>query len=167
MATEIGSTYISDDEWIYVTEDGLDNYVTEDHRITPNAGNYNIQAAVDILFPGIVVQENLLEAAFDQWYAKGQLPLDSTDVATILAAADVLATAYDTTTTTVAYPVDGAQYPTTLPSPISTFTSSTVQPVIYPPRPYTGSTGGLPRFADSNPSPDGWSIERDGKVVMG
>lgn len=103
------------------------------------ARNYDVQAAIDTLFPGIVFQSPLWRAAWDRANAKSA-PLDSDDVTGILVAANVINAAQvraDYVPTTM------ESYPTTLPA--------------YP--------TGLPRFADSNPDPRGWSIEVGGKVV--
>lgn len=105
---------------------------------------YDLLGAIDSLFPGIVVQETLIQAAETRWLAKGA-PLASNDVAGILAAANVLNAAQ-----AVASYVPSLQpnYPGTLPA--------------YP--------TGLPRFPDDlggMTAPDGWNITYDGKVVFG
>lgn len=95
---------------------------------------YDPFAAIDTLFPGIVRQGTLWKAASDRAIAKGA-PLDSSDVAGILAAANMLNAAQ-----AVASYVPSTQpnYPTALPA--------------YP--------TGMPRFSDSNPEPiDDWSID--------
>lgn len=106
--------------------------------------NYDLMAAIDILFPGVVVQRNLIDAAQAALIAKGS-PLASTDVTAILVAANVLGVSYDATTDAVYVPTEAAEYETTLPT--------------YP--------TGMPRFPDSNPAPDGWSIVMNEKVVQG
>ena len=50
---------------------------------------YDVFAAIDVLFPGIVTQSTLWQAAYNRYIAKAN-PLDSSDVAGILAAANVL-----------------------------------------------------------------------------
>lgn len=104
--------------------------------------NYDLLSAIDLLFPGVVVQRNLIDAARARLVAKNA-PLASSDVTGILAATPN----YDSVVATPAslYPTPNAVYPTALPT--------------YP--------TGLPRFPDSNPTPDGWSIVSDGKVVFG
>ncbi len=104
--------------------------------------SYDVQGAVDTLFPGIVIQITLRQAAEARWIAKGA-PLTSSDVAGILAAANVLNAA----THEAGYvPTTQPNYPTTLPT--------------YP--------TGLPRFPDGYggmASTDGWTIVDGGKVV--
>lgn len=100
---------------------------------------YDLAGAVDTLFPGLVVQRQLLDAAAARYAAKGFQPLDATDVTGILAAANTL------DQSGAAYmPTDPGTYPAALPS----------------------LPAGLKRFADSNPTPepDNWSIER-GRAV--
>lgn len=106
---------------------------------------YDIRAAIDTLFPGIVVERPLMDAAYAAWVSGGNVPLTASNVTAILTAANVLNAA-----TVVAdyVPTTMPNYPTTLPS--------------YP--------TGLPRFPDDlggMVTPDGWSIIADGKVVQG
>lgn len=104
------------------------------------SAGYDILAAIDTLFPGLVVQDNLIDAATARYAAKGA-PLDSTDVPGILAAANLL----DQSKASYV-PTAPAVYPTSLPS--------------YP--------TGLPRFPDSNESArDGWSVADVQQVVGG
>lgn len=103
---------------------------------------YDLIGALDTLFPGLVVQDNLIDAAAARYAAKGA-PLDGTDVPAILSAANALD---QTVPATQVAPTTPAQYPTSLPS--------------YP--------TGLPRFPDSNESArDGWSIANQQQVVNG
>jgi hypothetical protein len=102
---------------------------------------YDVQGAIDLLFEGLVIQANLLAAATERWLEKGE-PLEASDVAGILARANVLLAAEPRT----------AYVPSTQPP----------YPASLPPYP-----SGLPRFADSNPTPNGWSITSDEKVVHG
>lgn len=107
--------------------------------------NYDIQAAVDILFPGIVDQRTLIDAAYNYWVNVGYRPLVAGDVTAILAAANAL----NATTELADYvPSTQPNYPTTLPT--------------YP--------TSLPRFPDDlggMTDIDGWCITSDGKVVFG
>jgi hypothetical protein len=103
---------------------------------------YDLLGAIDSLFPGIVVQETLIQAAETYWLAKGS-PLDSSDVTAILTASNVLNAAQ---VEADYVPSTQPNYPTTLPT--------------YP--------TGLPRFPDGYggmQAPDGWSIVAGGKVV--
>jgi hypothetical protein len=104
--------------------------------------NYDLLGAIDRLFPGVVVQRNLVDAANNRLLVKGAA-LDSSDVAAILAAANAL----DAGQALPAYvPTTEPDYSTTLPT--------------YP--------AGLPRFPDAYggmTSPDGWSRTWAGKVV--
>ena len=102
---------------------------------------YDVQAAVDVLFQGIVSQANLILAATERYESKGA-PLDDSDVAGILADANALLVAE----------VVAAYVPTTQPP----------YPPTLPPLPPP-----LPRFPEPNPAPDGWSIVDDGTVVTG
>lgn len=102
---------------------------------------YDVQVAVDVLFQGLVTQANLLAAATELYLAKGA-PLVASDVPAILARANVL----------LAAEVGAPYVPSTQPP----------YPAALPPYP-----SGLPRFPDSNPTPRGWSIVTDEKVVRG
>lgn len=104
------------------------------------AATYDLQGAIDTLFPGAVLQRQLMDAAAARYAAKGA-PLDSSDVAAILAAANGL----DLSTVAARYaPTVTGSYGTALPA--------------YP--------AGLPRFQDSNPSSfDDWSIDRGREVL--
>ncbi len=132
---------------LMLSEGGLYYLVTEDYVAPDNPdagpghmGDYDVLAAVDILFQGLVVQRPLIDAAWNRWYAKNA-PLDSSDIPGILAAANVLNEA----TALASYvPSTEPDYPLELPD--------------YPDH--------IQRFADSNPAPDGWSIETNGKVVF-
>lgn len=93
---------------------------------------YDIQGAVETLIPGVVMQRSLLDAAGQQYAAKGYAPLAAADVPTILANANNL----DLASAPARY------MPTTPP----------VYPAAPPPYPTK-----LPRIADSNPDPfDKW-----------
>lgn len=108
--------------------------------MTISPRNYDVFSAIDTLFPGIVTQSTLWQAAWNRANTKGS-PLDSTDVAGILLAANVI---NDAAAVASYVPTLQPDYPTALPE--------------YP--------TGMPRFADSNPDPiDNWSINTDGKVV--
>ncbi len=97
--------------------------------------NYDLQGAIDVLFPGVTLQRQLLDAAAQRYAANGFAPLASADVAPILAAANTLDQGGSTLT-----PTAPGAYPAVLPS--------------FP--------KGLKRFADSNPSPfDGWAIDNE------
>jgi hypothetical protein len=100
---------------------------------------YDLLSAIDILFPGLVVQRSLWDAAEARFVSKGS-PLDSTDVTPILAVVNT-------------FDQDGAGY---MPS----------GPGVYPLALPTYPTS-MPRFPDSNPPPDGWSIMGNGPVVFG
>lgn len=103
---------------------------------------YDIVAACQNLFAGLVVQGTLVQAAEAQYLSKGA-PLDSTDVTAILTAANVLNAAQKVAPYV---PSTQADYPTVLPS--------------YP--------TGLPRFPDSYggmEAPDGWNLTTIGQVV--
>lgn len=105
---------------------------------------YDILAAIDTLFPGIVVQGPLVQAAHNRYIAKGS-PLASSDVVGILTAANVI---IDAQVVADYVPTTEPDYPLALPT--------------YP--------TGLPRFPDDlggMVTPDGWSIVADGKVVIG
>lgn len=126
--------------------------------------NYDLLGAIDLLFPGVVVQNNLLDAARARLVAKND----------VLATSDVTGILIDTVNydqRVAGYvPTPAAVYAATLPAALTTFTNSTVTPAITPPRPYSAYSGGLPRFPDDlggMESPDGWSIVRNSKVVRG
>lgn len=104
--------------------------------------NYDLLGAIDTLFPGIVVQGPLIQAANNQLISKNAA-LDSTDVVTILTAANVIIAAQKLAgyvpTTESAYPLVLPTYPT-----------------------------GLPRFPDANggmTTPGGWNRTWAAKVV--
>jgi len=104
--------------------------------------NYNLLAAIDLLFPGVVVQQNLLEAANARLVAKNAA-LDSSDVIGIL-----VATANYDQAVAGYVPTKAAVYAAALP---------------------TAPTK-LPRFPDGYggmEATDGWSIQQDDKVVRG
>jgi hypothetical protein len=100
----------------------------------------DIAALIDLYFPGIVVQRNLTEAVAEYLAVYGGV-LSEADVPVILARANVLlhddVVAPYVPTTQDDYPECPPPYPT-----------------------------GLPRFPDSNPATDGWSVVTDGKVVQ-
>ena len=100
---------------------------------------YDVFAAFDILFPGVVLQQNLRDALY-QYYTSVGRPLNSGDVVPVLTLANTLDRG-------------DAGYVPTLPA---------VYPLALPTYPT-----GMPRFPDSNPSPDGWSIANNGNVVWG
>lgn len=100
---------------------------------------YDLLGAIDTLFPGVVVQNNLIDAAFARFQAKGA-PLDSSDVTGILTAANSL-------------DQGGASYVPTTPAKYGTALPT------YP--------TGLKRFPDSNEARDGWSIVNAGAAVEG
>ena len=103
---------------------------------------YDVLAACQELFQGLVVQGPMISAAETRWLAKGA-PLDSTDVAGILAAANVINAA---TVLCDFMPSTEPNYPTSLPA--------------YPTK--------LPRYPDGYggmSTPDGWNLMVGGKVV--
>jgi len=108
----------------------------------PIAPDYDVQAAVDTLFPGLVIQRPLRDAA-EAFYLSVGRPLETGDIHDILVAANELNAAQ----VVAGYvPSIMPDYPTSLPA--------------YP--------TGLPRFPDTDggmQSPDGWCITTDGKVV--
>jgi len=104
--------------------------------------DYDVQAAVDILFQGLVIQRPLREAAATYCATVGRA-LNTGDVSAILAAANVLNAAQ---TGADYMPTTEPAYPTTLP----TFPDA------------------LPRYPDAYggmSSPDGWVITRGNTVV--
>ena len=78
----------------------------------PVAPSYDVQKAVDTLFQGLVTQANLLLAATERTEAKGA-PLEPSDVAPILARANILLAAEPVPP--VRYPTSQPPYPLTLP----------------------------------------------------
>lgn len=122
----------------FVNNLGVNLYFTVSDPVAPP--NYDILSAIDLLFPGVVVQRNLIDAAMITVQINGGKALSESDVSAVLALANTLDQA------DAGYvPTLPAVYPTTLPT--------------YP--------TGMPRFPDSNPSPDGWSIANNGNVVWG
>jgi len=101
---------------------------------------FDIAGAIDIHFPGLVVQASLTEAVTAWLIEHGEVT--DADVPAILAAANIV----------LADQVVAPYVPSTQPP----------YPLVLPPYPT-----GLPRFPDSNSSPDGHSIVSDGKVVSG
>lgn len=99
---------------------------------------YDLQGALTVLMPGVVIQRQLLDAAAAQYAANGFTPITAGQVTAILAAANLLDRPI------AAYvPTDVGTYATALP----TFPAS------------------LKRFADSNPvSIDGWAIDNERDV---
>lgn len=96
---------------------------------------YDLQSALAILAPGVVIQRQLLDAAAAHYAANGFTPITSGQVVAILAAANTL----DTTGAAYAPTVNGT-YATALPT--------------YP--------ASLKRFTDSNPtSLDDWAIDNE------
>jgi hypothetical protein len=123
----------SDGSW-RVTGDGAVRIVG---MLTESA----VAGLIDVYFPGIVVQRNLVEAVAQWLTASGGLFLE-TDIPAILALANDILDGY---VVSPYVPTTQAHYPLTLP------------PLPAP----------LPRFPDSNPATDGWSIVTDEKVVTG
>jgi len=102
--------------------------------------SYDLLAACQSIFQGLVVQENMLAAA----QALGR-PITSADVTTILTNANVLNAA---TVEASFAPTTEPNYPTSLPA--------------FPTK--------MPRFPDANggmTTPDGWNLTWMGKVVEG
>jgi hypothetical protein len=56
--------------------------------------NYDLQGALEILLPGVVMQRAVLDAGAAAYAAKNYQPLDATDVPGILAAAGVTLPSY-------------------------------------------------------------------------
>jgi hypothetical protein len=100
-----------------------------------------VAAVIDIYFQGLVVQRNLTEAVAQWLTDHGGLFLDG-DIPAILALANSL---LDDDVVSPYVPTTQDHYPLALP-PLA---------------------AALPRFPDSNPAPDGWSIVTDEKVVRG
>ena len=127
---------------IRITSDGSWR-VTSDGavRIAGFLADIDIAGVIDIYFPGIVVQRNLTEAV-GQWLLYHDGVITDADVPAILALANTL---LDDDVLPPYVPVTQNHYPLALP------------PLPAP----------LPRFPDSNPATDGWSIVTDEKVVRG
>ena len=100
-----------------------------------------VAGLIDVYFPGIVVQRNLTEAVA-QWLTDHDGLFLETDIPAILALANSL---LDDDVVSPYVPTTQAHYPLALP------------PLPAP----------LPRFPDSNPAPDGWSIVDNEMVVRG
>ena len=96
---------------------------------------------IDVFFQGLVVQRNLTEAV-TQWLIDHDGLFLETDIPAILALANSL---LDDDVVSPYVPTTQDHYPLALP------------PLPAP----------LPRFPDSNPATDGWSIVTDEKVVRG
>lgn len=110
---------------------------------------YDVMSACQTLFHGLVIEQPLLHAATTCWKAKGAA-LDSSDITTILAAANAL----DDSAALAPY------VPTTIPDYP---TPTTANPTGLPTHPT-----GLPRFPDGSggmETPDGWNITAPGQVV--
>jgi hypothetical protein len=100
-----------------------------------------IASLIDVCFAGLVVQRNLTEAVA-QWLVDHDGVFLETDIPAILALANSF---LDDDVVSPYVPTTQDHYPLTLPSPAIT----------------------LPRFPDSNPAPDGWSIVDTEMVVRG
>lgn len=77
LVTDTGAALVTGTGAVLVTEGS----------VGPADPSYDLLGAIDTLFPGIVVQRELVDAAAAQYAAKGFQPLAAADVPAILAAA--------------------------------------------------------------------------------